>query len=80
LRADLPLQKVRDIMRAHLEDLYAFYGDATGIRVARKHLSWYCRQHPGQDDLRRRLMIVETTREQLSAVAEVFSSGCGWAA
>jgi tRNA-dihydrouridine synthase B len=71
VRADLPLQKVRDIMRAHLEDLYAFYGDATGIRVARKHLSWYCRQHPGRDDLRSRLLIAETTREQLSALAEV---------
>jgi tRNA-dihydrouridine synthase B len=71
LRADLPLQKVRDIMRAHLEDLYAFYGDATGIRVARKHLSWYCRQHPQRDDLRARLLSVETTREQLSTVGEL---------
>jgi tRNA-dihydrouridine synthase B len=72
LRADLPRQKVRDIMRAHLEDLYAFYGDASGVRVARKHLSWYCRQHPGQESLRERLMRIETTREQLSAVAELF--------
>src|SRR5271157_3781214 len=74
LRADLPQQKVRDIMRAHLEDLYAFYGDASGVRVARKHLSWYCRQHPGQDSLRERLMRIETTREQLSAVAELFDT------
>ncbi len=44
-RAALALEKVRDIMRAHLEDLYAFYGDETGVRVARKHLSWYFRQH-----------------------------------
>jgi tRNA-dihydrouridine synthase B len=72
LRADVPLQKVRDIMRAHLEDLYAFYGDASGVRVARKHLSWYCRQHPGQESLRKRLMRIETTREQLSAVTELF--------
>jgi tRNA-dihydrouridine synthase B len=71
LRADLPQQKVRDIMRAHLEDLYAFYGDATGIRVARKHLNWYCRRLPEQDGLRRRLMALETTREQLAAIAEV---------
>jgi tRNA-dihydrouridine synthase B len=71
LRADLTLEKVRDIMRAHLEDLYAFYGDAAGIRVARKHLSWYCQQHPGQDGLRGRLMRMETTKEQLSAVAEL---------
>jgi len=71
LRADLTLEKVRDIMRAHLEDLYAFYGEAAGIRVARKHLSWYCQQHPGQDGLRGRLMRMETTKEQLSAVAEL---------
>jgi tRNA-dihydrouridine synthase B len=71
LRADLTLEKVRDIMRAHLEDLYAFYGDAAGIRVARKHLSWYCQQHSGQGDLRERLVRMETTEEQLSAVAEL---------
>jgi tRNA-dihydrouridine synthase B len=71
LRAELPLQNVRDTMRVHLENLYAFYGDATGIRVARKHLSWYCRQHPESEHLRRRLMLVETTHEQLSALWEL---------
>jgi len=71
LRTELPLQKVRDTMRVHLENLYAFYGDATGIRVARKHLSWYCRHHPGSDFLRKRLMQVETTHEQLSALWEL---------
>jgi len=62
-RATLALEKVRDIMRAHLEDLYAFYGDETGVRVARKHLSWYFRQHPGQDALRNRLVLIETPQE-----------------
>jgi tRNA-dihydrouridine synthase B len=58
--------EVRAIMRAHLEDLYAFYGEATGVRVARKHLSWFCQQHPGQRTLRDRLVRVETPQEQLS--------------
>ncbi|MFI4891007.1 MAG: tRNA dihydrouridine synthase DusB [Steroidobacterales bacterium] len=71
LRAELPLRKVRDTMRVHLENLYAFYGDATGVRVARKHLSWYCRRHPGSDNLRNRLMLLETTQEQLSALWEL---------
>ena len=56
LREDLAQENVRDIMRAHLEDLYDFYGDETGVRVARKHLSWYFRQHPGQEDFRDRLV------------------------
>ena len=35
------LAEVRDIMLAHLEQLYAFYGEHAGVRVARKHLGWY---------------------------------------
>jgi tRNA-dihydrouridine synthase B len=35
------LSEVRDIMLAHLEQLYAFYGEHAGVRVARKHLGWY---------------------------------------
>jgi tRNA-dihydrouridine synthase B len=73
-RAALALEKVRDIMRAHLEDLYAFYGDETGVRVARKHLSWYFRQHPGQDALRNRLVQIETPQEQLSTLLEHYGT------
>jgi tRNA-dihydrouridine synthase B len=75
-RAGLALEKVRDIMRAHLEDLYAFYGDETGVRVARKHLSWYLRQHPGQeaDALRNRLVRIGSPQEQLSMLLEHYDS------
>ncbi len=73
--ATLAREKVRDIMRAHLEDLYSFYGDETGVRVARKHLGWYFRQHPGQEDLRNRLVLIETAQEQLSTLLEHFDTG-----
>jgi tRNA-dihydrouridine synthase B len=73
-RAPLAIAFVRDIMRAHLEDLYGFYGEETGVRVARKHLSWYCQQHPGQQSLRDHLVRVETPAEQLSMLAEHFES------
>jgi tRNA-dihydrouridine synthase B len=74
-REVLAPQKVRAIMRAHLEDLYSFYGDETGVRVARKHLSWYFRQHPGQEALRNRLVRIETPDEQLSTLLEFFDRG-----
>jgi tRNA-dihydrouridine synthase B len=73
-RAPLAIAFVHDIMRAHLEDLYGFYGEETGVRVARKHLSWYCQQHPGQQSLRDHLVRVETPAEQLSMLAEHFES------
>jgi tRNA-dihydrouridine synthase B len=75
LRGVLALEKVRDIMRDHLEDLYMLYGDETGVRVARKHLSWYFRQHPGQESLRNRLLLIETPREQMSTLLEHFDIG-----
>ncbi len=73
LRDKLALEKVRDIMRAHLEDLYQFYGSDTGVRVARKHLSWYFQQHPGHEALRAQLMKIETPQEQLSTLLKHFA-------
>jgi len=75
MRAVLALENVRDIMRAHLEDLYALYGDEAGVRVARKHLSWYFRQFPGQAALRDRLVRIETPDEQLATLLEHFETG-----
>jgi tRNA-dihydrouridine synthase B len=74
LREELAREKVRDIIRAHLEDLYDFYGDETGVRVARKHLSWYFRQHPGQEALRDRLVRIETPQEQLSTLLDQYDT------
>ncbi|MGB5733662.1 MAG: tRNA dihydrouridine synthase DusB [Thiohalocapsa sp.] len=34
---------VRDTLLSHLEELYGFYGEARGVRIARKHIGWYCR-------------------------------------
>jgi tRNA-dihydrouridine synthase B len=60
--------EVRGIIRAHLESLYDFYGEETGVRVARKHFDWYCRQHPDTDDLRRTFVAAPDTGSQLALV------------
>lgn len=69
---ELPPVRVRDIMRAHLEDLYSFYGDETGVRMARKHLSWYCRRQAADGDVRSRVMREETPLGQLAAALTLF--------
>ncbi len=38
---------IHAVLAAHLEDLYRFYGDILGVRIARKHIAWYCRQVTG---------------------------------
>ncbi len=70
-------ETVRDIMAGHLEQLYAFYGEHAGLRVARKHLGWYRDTvleesgaaggefSPAEAALFRALRTVETPTEQL---------------
>jgi tRNA-dihydrouridine synthase B len=62
----LPLRKVRDTILAHLESLYAFYGEETGLRVARKHLGWYFEKLQDAPDVRRELMAASTSASQFA--------------
>lgn len=63
---------LRDMMLAHLEALYRFYGERTGVRVARKHLGWYCKHHPESQPYRREVVRVESANEQLQLTREYF--------
>ncbi len=61
--------EVRDIILGHLSSLYAFYGEDLGVRIARKHLGWYCEQLlTDPADLRRTLMAAESTSVQFALV------------
>jgi tRNA-dihydrouridine synthase B len=63
--------EVRDIILSHLDSLYAFYGEDTGVRIARKHLGWYCEQlaHSAAT-VRRSLMAAESTAAQFALAGE----------
>ncbi len=68
------LAEVRVIMISHLEALYSFYGEQHGVRVARKHLGWYCRLHPEVGHLPPELLTTGSASEQLS-LAGAFLTG-----
>ena len=69
-----PLAKnqLRDIMLGHLEDMHRFYGESTGIRVARKHLTWYCQSLVNADEFRYEVVRVRSAEEQLRLTREYF--------
>jgi tRNA-dihydrouridine synthase B len=69
------LAEVRAIMLSHLEALYSFYGESQGVRVARKHLGWYCRLHQEVGHLPAGLLKTEIASEQLS-LTDDFLTGC----
>ena len=72
--------EIRDTLLEHLQALYAFYGEFTGVRVARKHLSWYCRSRPGGAIFWQRVSRVVTPDEQVGLVRRFFNGPAAIAA
>ncbi len=66
--------EIRAIVTGHLADLYAFYGEYTGCRVARKHIAWYVRDLPAAEAFRRHMNTLETTTQQYAAVDRYFAA------
>ena len=65
-------EEVRDVLTGHMHELYAFYGEHTGLRVARKHISWYTKGLAGSAQFRHRMNQLESIVEQLQAVSDFF--------
>ena len=70
--APLEINKLRDMMLGHLNELHRFYGDETGVRVARKHLTWYCISLADSDEFRHQAVRVNSASEQLDLTREYF--------
>jgi tRNA-dihydrouridine synthase B len=58
------VNEVRDILLEHLDNLYAFYGEYTGVRMARKHISWYSKGQRHGAAFRQAVNKVESVEEQ----------------
>jgi tRNA-dihydrouridine synthase B len=68
-----PPHEVRDILLGHLVNLYDFYGETLGVRVARKHISWYSKGCVGGAVFRHAINQVETPTEQHAMIEEFFA-------
>ena len=66
------VEEVRQLMSAHLQAHYAFYGEYLGVRTARKHIGWYVRDLVGGEIFRQRMNLIEECDTQLAAVDEFF--------
>ena len=64
--------EIRAVMLEHLHDLYAFYGELTGMRVARKHISWYTKGLVGSANFRHNMNQLQTIEAQLDAIETFF--------
>ena len=73
--AQLPpplVSEIHQVLIAHLHDLYAFYGTDTGVKIARKHISWYTKGLAGSASFRHAMNQLQSVEEQLAAVDRFF--------
>lgn len=70
--AEPSLVEIRDILLEHLANLYEFYGEFTGVRVARKHIAWYSKGQAHGAEFRRAVTRLESSAEQLAMVQDFF--------
>ena len=66
------VSEIHVVLIAHLHDLYSFYGKERGVKVARKHISWYTKGLAGSASFRHRMNLLESCEEQLAAVNAFF--------
>ena len=66
------IAEVRDILTGHLHNLYLFYGERTGVLMARKHISWYSKGQRDGASFRQAVNRVDTIEEQLKMTEAFF--------
>jgi tRNA-dihydrouridine synthase B len=62
------VDEARTLLLAHLDDHYRFYGEALGLRTARKHIIWYTKQLDGGSAFCDHMNTLNNTAEQAHAV------------
>ncbi|OOS07704.1 tRNA-U20-dihydrouridine synthase [Moraxella cuniculi DSM 21768] len=60
--------EIRQVVLAHLDELYRFYGEYSGCRIARKHIAWYTGGLPNSNAFREAMYACQTTDEQYRVV------------
>ncbi len=65
--------EIHRVLIDHLHDLYDFYGEYSGVRIARKHISWYTKGLVGSASFRQSMNQLQTTEQQIVETNKFFS-------
>ncbi|QDP00100.1 tRNA dihydrouridine synthase DusB [Thalassotalea sp. PS06] len=66
------VEEVKSILLGHVKELHKFYGEFMGVRIARKHVSWYLQAHDQAKEFRPIFNALELPEEQLNALNMFF--------
>ncbi|HJR69653.1 MAG TPA: tRNA dihydrouridine synthase DusB [Gammaproteobacteria bacterium] len=68
------LRFVRDTLLEHVRALHEFYGEQSGVRIARKHLKWYAQDRPENAAFWAVVSRAEAADEQLLLARDYFAA------
>jgi tRNA-dihydrouridine synthase B len=71
---DMPRRAVSKILISHMRELYSFYGEFLGLRIARKHVAWYCKTQADHLQFRREFNVIDNCDYQLQMVEDYLKS------
>lgn len=60
----LSAETIIEIILTHIQDIYAFYGEYSGCRIARKHIAWYTKSLDNSNKFRQEMYLQESTAAQ----------------
>jgi tRNA-dihydrouridine synthase B len=72
LLAEPEVTEIKQVLIEHLQNLYDFYGDYTGVRMARKHIAWYSKGLRNGNAFRQQMNQFEQPQQQLRFTREFF--------
>ncbi|HAO24997.1 MULTISPECIES: tRNA dihydrouridine synthase DusB [unclassified Methylophaga] len=65
--------EVQQILISHLNTLYDFYGEYSGVRMARKHIAWYSKGLRNGNAFRQQMNTLEKAEQQLAFTDAFFA-------
>ncbi len=64
--------EVCNTLLEHVAHLHQYYGEIQGVRIARKHIGWYCKQQKNVQAFRAIINRIDSANEQLSVLQSYF--------
>lgn len=71
------IEEVKQVLLGHLSELYEFYGEYSGCRIARKHIAWYTKGLYASNEFRQQMYQVDSTAVQAQVVLDYFDQLLG---
>ncbi len=68
------VEEQREVLVEHVANVQAFYGDISGVRIARKHVGWYIAEHDKERQFRKTFNAIDDAEGQIDVLNAYFQS------